>query len=192
MGGLIADKAARHRQVERLPLIELALEFSQGIERIETIKEKLFAGMARRGLVGAAADRIYTQILSFANFGFAESHSLSFALLVYASSWFKLHYPAAFLAGLLRAQPMGFYSPQSLVQDARRHGVEVLRPCIVASGARAGLERRPALKVLYATGFAHGIDGDGAAGSAILRKPYRRHELAEAVRRTLAPAAAAD
>ena len=62
------------------------------------------------------ADAIYVKILSFANFGFAESHALSFALLVYASSWFKLHYPAAFLAGLLRNQPMGFYSPQSLVQ----------------------------------------------------------------------------
>jgi error-prone DNA polymerase len=80
------------------------------------------------------------KILSFAGFGFAESHSLSFALLVYASSWFKLHYPAAFLAGLLRNQPMGFYSPQSLVADARRHGVEVRRPDIVRSGVQAGLE----------------------------------------------------
>src|SRR5690349_268566 len=101
--------------------------------------------MARRGLVGEEADQIYVQILSFANFGFAESHALSFALLVYASSWFKLHYPAAFLAGLLRAQPMGFYSPQSLVQDAKRHGVEVRRPCIVESQAQAGLERSSSL-----------------------------------------------
>ena len=66
---------------------------------------------------------IYARIQAFANFGFAESHAISFALLVYASSWLKLHYPGAFLAGLLRAQPMGFYSPQSLVADARRHGV---------------------------------------------------------------------
>ena len=88
--------------------------------------------MARKGLVGDEADAIYLKILSFANFGFAESHALSFALLVYASSWFKLHYPAAFLAALLRNQPMGFYSPQSLTHDARRHGVEVLRPDLVA------------------------------------------------------------
>ncbi|HOQ22662.1 MAG TPA: helix-hairpin-helix domain-containing protein, partial [Microbacterium sp.] len=74
------------------------------------------------------------------NFGFAESHSLSFALLVYASSWLKLHYPGAFLAALLRAQPMGFYSPASLTADARRHGVTVYRPDIHASGADAGLE----------------------------------------------------
>ncbi len=121
-------------------LLRRAMGSKRGVERIESIKETLFAGMARRGLVGADAERIYVQILSFASFGFAESHSLSFALLVYASSWFKLHYPAAFLAGLLRSQPMGFYSPQSLVQDARRHGVQVLRPDIELSGAQAGLE----------------------------------------------------
>ena len=80
------------------------------------------------------------KILSFANFGFAESHALSFALLVYASSWFKLHYPAAFLAGLLRNQPMGFYSPQSLVADARRHGVDRASPGHQLSGAQADLE----------------------------------------------------
>jgi error-prone DNA polymerase len=121
-------------------LLRRAMGSKRGIERIESIKQTLYSGMERRGLVGAEADTIYQQILSFANFGFAESHALSFALLVYASSWFKLHYPAAFLAGLLRSQPMGFYSPQSLVQDARRHGVEVLRPDITCSGAQAGLE----------------------------------------------------
>lgn len=121
-------------------LLRRAMGSKRGVERIESIKETLFAGMARRGLVGEDANQIYVQILSFANFGFAESHALSFALLVYASSWFKLHYPATFLAGLLRSQPMGFYSPQSLTQDARRHGVEVLRPDIERSGAQAGLE----------------------------------------------------
>lgn len=121
-------------------LLRRAMGSKRGVERIESIKEKLYAGMARRGLVGEVADSIYVKILSFANFGFAESHSLSFALLVYASSWFKLHYPGAFLAGLLRNQPMGFYSPQSLVADARRHGVQVRRPDLVHSGAQAGME----------------------------------------------------
>jgi error-prone DNA polymerase len=121
-------------------LLRRAMGSKRGVERIESIKEKLYAGMARRGLVGEKADSIYVKILSFANFGFAESHSLSFALLVYASSWFKLHYPAAFLAGLLRNQPMGFYSPQSLVGDARRHGVVVRRPDVVLSAAQADLE----------------------------------------------------
>jgi error-prone DNA polymerase len=98
------------------------------------------AGMARKGITGDQAAAIYLQILSFANFGFAESHALSFAKLVYASSWCKLHYPGAFLAALLRAQPMGFYSAQSLVHDTRRHGVEVLRPDLTLSRATADLE----------------------------------------------------
>ncbi|MGL5863299.1 MAG: error-prone DNA polymerase [Phycicoccus sp.] len=121
-------------------LLRRAMGSKRGVERIESVKEKLYAGMQRRGLVGAEADAIYLQILSFANFGFAESHALSFALLVYASSWFKLHHPAAFLAALLRSQPMGFYSPQSLVGDARRHGVTVLRPDVLRSAAQADLE----------------------------------------------------
>ena len=124
-------------------LLRRAMGSKRGIEKIERIEEKLYAGMARRGLVGADADAIYRQIQSFANFGFAESHALSFALLVYASSWFKLHYPAAFLVGLLRAQPMGFYSPQSLVADARRHGVRVLRPDVLRSGVESDLEGLP-------------------------------------------------
>ncbi|MDN7122138.1 error-prone DNA polymerase [Nocardioides sp. ChNu-153] len=121
-------------------LLRRAMGSKRGVERIESVKEKLFAGMERRGITGERAEGIYLQILSFANFGFAESHALSFALLVYHSSWFKLHYPAAFLAGLLRNQPMGFYSPQSLVGDARRHGVRVLRPDVARSSAQADLE----------------------------------------------------
>ncbi len=121
-------------------LLRRAMGSKRGVERIESVKHKLYAGMERRGIVGDLADSIYVKILSFANFGFAESHALSFALLVYASSWFKLHYPAAFLAGLLRNQPMGFYSPQSLVGDARRHGVDVRRPDVTRSAAQADLE----------------------------------------------------
>jgi len=121
-------------------LLRRAMGSKRGVERIESVKEKLYAGMVRRGILDEDADAIYTKILSFANFGFAESHALSFAKLVYASSWFKLHYPAAFLAALLRSQPMGFYSPQSLVGDARRHGVTVLRPDVVRSAAQADLE----------------------------------------------------
>ncbi|MGL5823651.1 MAG: error-prone DNA polymerase [Nocardioides sp.] len=121
-------------------LLRRAMGSKRGIERIEGIRDKLYRGMARREITGAVADAIYGKILSFANFGFAESHALSFAKLVYASSWFKLHYPAAFLAALLRSQPMGFYSPQSLVGDARRHDVRVAGPDILRSGAQADLE----------------------------------------------------
>jgi error-prone DNA polymerase len=125
---------------EDADLLRRAMGSKRGIERISSLKTKLYAGMADNGIVGGVADEIYEKIEAFANFGFAESHSLSFALLVYASSWLKLHYPGAFLAALLRAQPMGFYSPQTLVADARRHGVEVRRPDILRSGVAAGLE----------------------------------------------------
>jgi len=121
-------------------LLRRAMGSKRGLEKIEKVRDKLYAGMARRGLVDEAADRIYAQIQAFSNFGFAESHSLSFALLVYASSWLKLHYPAAFLAGLLRSQPMGFYSAATLTADARRHGVEVRRPDLHVSGATETLE----------------------------------------------------
>jgi error-prone DNA polymerase len=130
---------------EDADLLRRAMGSKRGVERIESLRSKLYAGMATNGITGEVADEIYSKIQAFANFGFAESHSLSFGLLVYASSWMRLHYPGAFLASLLRAQPMGFYSPQSLVADARRHGVEVLRPCILRSGATAGLEERAGL-----------------------------------------------
>ncbi|MGC4152521.1 MAG: error-prone DNA polymerase [Propionicimonas sp.] len=125
---------------EDADLLRRAMGSKRGVERIESVKDRLYEGMARNGLTGEPADIIYKQIVAFANFGFAESHSLSFALLVYASSWIKLHYPAAFLAGLLRAQPMGFYSPETLTADARRHGVQVRRPDLLRSGVHPTLE----------------------------------------------------
>jgi error-prone DNA polymerase len=119
-------------------------------ERMDAMRERLFAGMNARGITGAVAEDVYVKIRAFAAFGFAESHSISFAFLVYASSWLKLYHPAAFCAALLNAQPMGFYSPQSLVQDAKRHGVEVRGPDLNASGAGATLEPPAA----FATGTA--------------------------------------
>ena len=125
---------------EDADLLRRAMGSKRGLEKIESLRAKLYAGMASNGLTGEVADEIYGRIQAFANFGFAESHSLSFSLLVYASSWLKLHYPGVFLAGLLRAQPMGFYSPASLTADARRHGVEVRRPDLQLSGVEAGME----------------------------------------------------
>ena len=128
-------------------LLRRAMGSKRGVEKIERLRAKLYDGMASYGITGELADSIYARIEAFANFGFAESHAISFALLVYASSWLKLHYPAAFLAALLRSQPMGFYSPQSLVADARRHGVEVRRPCIEKSGVWADLEGEMAVRL---------------------------------------------
>jgi error-prone DNA polymerase len=108
-------------------------------DKIDQMRIRLYDGMAANGITGAVADDIYEKIQAFAAFGFAESHSISFALLVYASSWLKLHYPAAFCAALINAQPMGFYSPQSLVHDAKRHGIEVRKPELNISAATATL-----------------------------------------------------
>ncbi len=111
--------------------------------RMERLRARVYAGMAERGITGEVADEIFLKMSAFANYGFPESHSVSFAYLVYASSWIKLHEPAAFCAALLNAQPMGFYSPHSLVQDARRHGVVVRTPDLDASAAASVLEPCP-------------------------------------------------
>jgi error-prone DNA polymerase len=92
---------------------------------LEPFEQRLKDGMRERGYSDEFADQIYRQILGFGEYGFPESHSASFALLVYVSAWIKCHEPAAFLAALLNSQPMGFYAPSQLVQDAQRHGVEV-------------------------------------------------------------------
>ncbi|MGE2735477.1 error-prone DNA polymerase [Mycolicibacterium vaccae] len=118
-----------------------AMGSKRSTEKMRRLRDRFFQGMADlHGVTGETAMRIYEKLEAFANFGFPESHSLSFASLVFYSSWFKLHHPAAFCAALLRAQPMGFYSPQSLVADARRHGVTVHGPDVNASLAHATLE----------------------------------------------------
>jgi error-prone DNA polymerase len=120
-----------------------AMGSKRSTEKMRRLRARFYDGMRdRHGITGVVADRIYDKLEAFANFGFPESHSLSFASLVFYSSWFKLHHPAAFCAALLRAQPMGFYSPQSLVADARRHGVAVHGPDANASLAYATLENR--------------------------------------------------
>ncbi|MEY2756060.1 MAG: Error-prone polymerase, partial [Actinomycetota bacterium] len=112
--------------------------------RMERLKQRLFDGMTERGITGDVAEQIFTKMAAFANYGFPESHSVSFSYLVYASAWFKYHEPAAFCAALLDSQPMGFWSPHSLCQDARRHGVIVRSPDLHASRVGASLEPDPA------------------------------------------------
>ncbi|KPM55581.1 hypothetical protein ACG83_09755 [Frankia sp. R43] len=121
-----------------------AMGAKRATERIDRLRTRFYAGMAVNGITGAVADDLYAKLAAFADFGFPESHSVSFAFLVYASSWVKLYYPAAFCAALLNAQPMGFYSPQSLVADARRHGVVVHGPDLNASEAGVTLVGSPA------------------------------------------------
>ncbi|MFY9336571.1 MAG: error-prone DNA polymerase, partial [Mycobacterium sp.] len=140
-----------------------AMGSKRSTAKMRRLRDRFYTGMAQRhGITGEVADRIYEKLEAFANFGFPESHSLSFASLVFYSSWFKLHHPAAFCAALLRAQPMGFYSPQSLVADARRHGVLVHGPCVNASLAHATCENA-GLEVRLGLGEVRTIGADLAA-----------------------------
>ena len=100
---------------------------------LEPFEQKLLAGMAANKLPESFARRIIAQIQGFGEYGFPESHAASFALLVYVSAWLKRHHPAVFLCALLNSQPMGFYSPSMLIQDAQRHGVSVLPPDVTTS-----------------------------------------------------------
>jgi len=127
--GALADQLRRAMGSKRSP------------ERMEALRARFMVGANDNGIPADVAHQIFDKLKAFSDFGFPESHSFSFAYLVYASSWLKVHKPAAFYAGLLAAQPMGFYSPQSLAADARRHGQVSLRPCVSRSQALAVVER---------------------------------------------------
>ena len=117
-----------------------AMGAKRSVERMQRLRGRFFAGTAERGIDAEVTEQIWQKMVAFATYGFPESHSVSFAYLVYASAWIKRHYPAAFCAALLNAQPMGFYSPHSLCQDARRHGVVVHGPDVNLSADAAVLE----------------------------------------------------
>ncbi len=110
---------------------------------VEKYYQKIVDGMLARGYERAFAESIFEQIKGFSEYGFPESHSASFALLVYASSWLKCHHPAEFLAALINSQPLGFYTPRQLVNDARRHGVEVRPVDVMHSAVDCTLEDLP-------------------------------------------------
>ncbi len=152
-------------------------------ERMERLRGRLFVGMAERGITGEVAEIIFDKLAAFANFGFPESHSVSFAYLVYASAWCKLHYPAAFCAALLNAQPMGFWSPHTLVRDARRHGVVVHGPDVNASAEVSTLEPLAGGKVALRLGLDQVRDvGEGLAERIAAGRPYA--SMDDLVRRT--------
>ena len=131
VGGFTPGEADQLRQ---------AMGSKRSHERMERLHARFAAGAAERGVGEEVTEQIWAKLAAFASYGFPESHSVSFAYLVYASAWLKRWFPAAFCAALLDAQPMGFYSPHTLVQDARRHGVEVRTPDLNASAATATLE----------------------------------------------------
>jgi len=101
---------------------------------LEKHRQRLLAGFRERGISEEFGERLYQQIQGFGEYGFPESHASSFALLVYASAWLKVHYPAELAAALVNSQPMGFYSPSTLLQDAQRHGVPLAPLDVGVSG----------------------------------------------------------
>ncbi|MDF1506023.1 error-prone DNA polymerase, partial [Roseisolibacter sp. H3M3-2] len=117
-----------------------AMGHKRSRERMAEICERMVAGMRGNGIPEETALRIYNQINAFADYGFPESHAASFALLVYASAYLKYHYAPEFLCALLNAQPMGFYAPGTLIEDAKRHGVRVLPVDVTRSAFDSTLE----------------------------------------------------
>lgn len=120
-----------------------AMGSKRSTEKMLALRHRLMSGMAANGITGELAEDVYHKLEAFSSYGFPESHSISFAYLVYASSYLKRYYPAAFTAALLNNQPMGFYSPMSLVNDARRHDVTVRGVDANLSGVKAALEPAP-------------------------------------------------
>ena len=110
-----------------------AMTHKRSAEEMAKLQDEVFDGMATKGITGRPAEELWEKLQGFASFGFPESHSVSFAYIVYAASWLKYHWPTEFFVGLLNAQPMGFYSPNSLVADALHHGVVVLPPDVSQS-----------------------------------------------------------
>jgi error-prone DNA polymerase len=150
---------------------------------LEPFEERLKTGLRERGYPDEFADALFRQILGFGEYGFPESHSASFALLVYVSSWLKHYEPAAFCAALLNSQPMGFYAPSQLVQDARRHGVEVRGVDVCASGVECSLEggARPALRLGF--NLVKGLSEAGAARIVAAREARPFADVPDLARR---------
>ncbi len=149
-------------------------------------RPKLIDGMRERGYDLAFAERIFEQICGFGEYGFPESHSASFAVLAYCSSWLKYYYPAEFYTALLNSQPMGFYSPSQLVQDARRHGIEVLPVCVNLSHYQHHLIQRPNGRLGVQLGFrlVKGLSEE-SANQLLKRRPQNGYRSIQEVKQVL-------
>jgi error-prone DNA polymerase len=188
LGGFSASEADELRR---------AIGFTRSQERLNRMKDKLAAALTRNGVSPPAVESIQQSLASFALYGFPESHAISFALIAYASAWLKVHRPAAFYAGLLNNQPMGFYSPASLVQDARRHGIKTLPVCVQTSFVECRVESDDTLRL--GLGSVRGLRSPPihALVEARRQRPFtstadflRRTGFSAAERRTLAKAGA--
>ncbi len=124
-----------------------AMAFKRSDDRMENVTAKLRLRMSERGVAGEVQEKIVSSIGSFALYGFPESHAISFALIAYASCWLKVHHPAEFYAGLVNHQPMGFYSVNTLLQDAQRHGIRIRPVSCLRSGELTEVENAATLRL---------------------------------------------
>ena len=152
---------------------------------LEPFREKLMAGMLARGYAPDYAEQLYRQIQGFGEYGFPESHAASFALLVYVSCWLKCHEPAAFACALLNSQPLGFYSPSQIVQDARRHGVEVRPVDVLESEVDCSLQSsggsQPAIRL--GLRMVYGLKAESQDKIVIARRETIFHSVHDLARR---------
>ncbi len=156
-----------------------AFGFKRSEKRMRDIEVKLRAGMDRNRITGAAQEEILQSITSFALYGFPESHAASFALIAYASAWLKCHYLAAFTAALLNNQPMGFYSPATLVKDAQRHGLKVKPIDVTVSEWACSLEEQPHSRSVFSKSFTPETPRTRSISEPILKgDAFRRAESA--------------
>ena len=147
--------------------------------RLERHHERLTSRMIAKGIEPDFAERVFSQIKGFGDYGFPESHAASFALIALASTWLKCHYPAEFTCGILNALPMGFYSAATIVDDAKRHGVEVRPVNVLASHWNCTLESSVVDPVAELSGRTiHRVIGSGSANEATPSLPPRRYVAA--------------
>jgi error-prone DNA polymerase len=164
-----------------------AIGFTRSQERLDRMKERLTAAFRKNGVSEPAVEYLIKSLASFALYGFPESHAISFALIAYSSAWLKVHHPAAFYASLLNCQPMGFYSPASLIQDGRRHGITFLPVCVRQSDGGCRVDGDAVVRL--GIGSVNGVR-DAALKSMLAARAERPFDsLADFLRRTAFTAA---
>jgi error-prone DNA polymerase len=178
LGGFTAAEADELRR---------AIGFTRSQERLDRMKARLEVAFRKNGVSEPAVAYLIKSLASFALYGFPESHAISFALIAYSSSWLKVHRPAAFYASLLNCQPMGFYSPATLVQDGRRHGITFLPVCVLASDAKCRVDSDTTVRL--GIGSVRGVRAASLESMIAARAERAFASLADFLRRTTFSAA---
>jgi error-prone DNA polymerase len=173
LGGFSAAEADELRR---------AIGFTRSQERLDRMKGRLAVALRQNGVSEPAVDYVIKSLASFALYGFPESHAISFALIAYSSSWLKVYRPAEFYASLLNCQPMGFYSPATLVQDGRRHGLTFLPVCVQASDGKCRVDADRTVRL--GLGTVRGLRGPALEAMLAARRERPFASLGDFLRRT--------